>query len=86
MYLFYFLPGLGILQQEALNEKMAEISKILKRDLKAMKIQMTPWKEAHKVRMDDLYTRLRIEKHTIKPRKTEKEELVNYQEFTVASN
>ncbi len=46
---------------EALKQKMTEIAEILKPDLKdAMKIQMTPWNEAHQVRMEELYTRLSI--------------------------
>ena len=58
---------------------MKHIIEVLKPDmLQMMKIKITPWKEAHKVRMEDLYTRLRIEKHTIKPWKTEKEEVVDY--------
>ncbi len=76
------LLGLKTLQRDALLQKMTEIAEILKPDLKeSMKIQMTPWKEAHKVRMEDLYTRLRIEKHTIKPQKTMKEELVDCTEL-----
>ena len=67
---------------EELKQKMNEIAEILKPDLKeSMKIQMTPWKEAHKVRMEDLYTRLRIEKHTIEPQKTEKEEVNTYEDL-----
>ena len=42
---------------------------------------MTPWKESHKVNMADLYTRLRIEKHTIKPQQTDKEDLCDYKEL-----
>ncbi len=65
-----------------LQQKMNEIAEILKPDLKdAMKIQMTPWNEAHKVRMDDIYTRLRIEKHTIRPQRTETEELSDYNDL-----
>ncbi len=77
-----FLSGLEILQQKALEQKMAEIAEILKPDLKdAMKIQMTPWSAADTVRMEDLYTRLRIETHTKMPSKTEKAELVDYHEL-----
>ena len=75
-------PGLQTLQIEAVKQKIAEIAEILKPDLKdAMKIQMTPWKETHKVGIEELYTRLRIEKHTIKLQKTEKEELSEYKEL-----
>ncbi len=74
--------GLEALHQQALLEKIAEIATILKPDLKdAMKIQMTPWKEADKVKIEDLYTRLRIETHTKKPQRTQKEELVDYGEL-----
>ncbi len=75
-------PGLETLQIEAVQQKMTEMAKFLKLDLKdAMKIQRTPWVEADKVKMEDLYTRLRIEKHTKKPQRTMKEELVNYCEL-----
>ncbi len=75
-------PGLETLQTDAVQQKMSEIAKFLKLDFKdAMKIQRTPWVEADKVKMEDLYTRLRIEKHTKKPQRTMKEELVNYCEL-----
>ena len=67
---------------EELKQKMTEIAEILKPDLKdTMKIQMTPWKESHKVKMEDLYTRLRIEKHTIKSQRTLKAELADYKKL-----
>ncbi len=46
-----------------------------------MKIQMTPWNPSDKVKLEDLYTKLRIEKHTKKPQRTEKGELVDYHEL-----
>ncbi len=79
---FVIVTGLETLQTEALQQKMNEIAEILKPDFKdAMKIQMTPWNEAHQVRMEELYTRLSIEKHTIKPSEIEKEEVVSYHEL-----
>ncbi len=81
-YALVITPGLEKLEIEAVQSKIAEIAEILKPDLKhSMKIQMTPWKEAHKVRMEDLYTRLRIEKHSILPSKTQKDELIDYHEL-----
>ncbi len=72
-------PEVVTLGMEELKQKVNEIAEMLKPDLKdSMRIQMTPWKEAHKVRIEDLYTRLRIEKHTIKPYRTLKQELVDY--------
>ncbi len=70
------------MSHEDLQQIMGKIAMVLKAEFKdTMKIQMTPWKEAHKVRMEDLYTRLKIEKHTINPDATKKEELTDYTEL-----
>ena len=70
------------LEMEDLKQKMTEIAEILKPDIRdTMKIQMTPWKESHKVKIEDLYTRLRIEKHSILPSRTQKDELIDYHEL-----
>ncbi len=76
------LPGLEALEREALTQKMIEIAEILKPDLRdTMKIQMTPWIATHKVGMSELYTGLKLKKHTITPQKTEKKDLNHYQEL-----
>ncbi len=65
-----------------LNEKINDIVKVLKEDYRhRMYIQMTPWIQTHKVKMEDLYTRLIIEKHTSKPKGKHREQLVEYQKL-----
>ncbi len=57
------------------------IADILKPDVEErMNIQMTPWIEADVVKMEDLYTRLAIEKHVKKPHGVEKENIVDENE------
>ena len=69
-------------EQKELNEKINHIVKVLKEDYRhRMSIQMTPWVQAHKVKMEDLYTRLIIEKHTFKPQGKHREQLVEYQKL-----
>ena len=68
--------------QAELNEKINHIVKLLKEDYRhRMSIQMTPWIQGHKVKMEELYTRLIIEKHTFKPKGKHKEQLVEYQKL-----
>ncbi len=57
---------------------MTSIAKILKPDVEErMSIQIQPWIESDVVKMEDLYTRLTIEKHTNKPQGLEKEILID---------
>ncbi len=63
---------------------MEKVAKVLKPDVaKRMNIQMTPWIESDVVKMEDLYTRLSIEKHTNKPHGLETHDLLDYQEGCV---
>ncbi len=56
---------------------MESIAKILKPELEErMNIQITPWIESDVVKMEDLYTRLTIEKHTNKPHGTERQNVI----------
>ena len=82
MAFYCIILGLESFQKDALKRMINEIATMLKPEVKeTMKIQLTPWKEAHKVRMEDLYTRLKIEKHTINPEITNKEEFTDYKEL-----
>ncbi len=79
---FVEISGLELFEMDALKRIINEIATMLKPEVKeTMKIQLTPWKEAHQVRMEDLYTRLKIEKHTINPENTRKEEFIDYKEL-----
>ncbi len=60
---------------------MQSIADILKPDVEErMNIQMTPWIESDVVKMEDLYTRLSIERHEKKPHGVEKENIVDENE------
>ncbi len=60
---------------------MEKIADILKPDMEErMNIQVTPWIEADVVEMEDLYTRLTIEKHKRKPHGVEKENITDENE------
>ncbi len=80
--MYFILGSFGQVNNAELNDKINDIVKVLKEDYRhRMSIQMTPWIQAHKVKMEDLYTGLIIEKHTLKPRGKHREQLIEYQKL-----